>query len=138
MQELPALTARYGMETLFVPVPLTKEKRRLRGYNQAQELGEVVVEYLRQVGVAAELSVDILEATGARKQQKNLGMSERRENAEQAYRLRKRKVCAGKVVVLIDDILTTGATGSACARLLNNAKASCVVLLTIAALPERR
>ncbi len=137
-QELPAIEARFGTDILWIPVPLTKDKQRRRGYNQAQELGEVVMDRLRAKGRACELSLDVLEKRRESEQQKHLGISARQENADRAYHLRKRKICEGKVVVLIDDVLTTGATGNACARLFYKAGASCVLLLTIAALPERR
>ncbi len=138
IKELPALTARYGEDWLFIPVPLTKEKLRMRGYNQAQELAEVVMDCLQANGVQASISTDVLEKMRDSRQQKHLSSAKRKENAEGAYHLHKRKLCAGKGIILIDDIMTTGATGSACARLFKNAGAKCVVLLTIAALPERR
>ncbi|MBQ7923829.1 MAG: ComF family protein [Clostridia bacterium] len=127
-----------GEELLIVPVPLTDDKRKERGYNQAEELADTVANNLRGQGVSVCLDFGVLEKKREARQQKHLGITARKENASGAYHLHKRKACVGKTVLLIDDILTTGATGSACARLLLNAGAKGVVLLTIASLPERK
>ncbi len=138
LREFPAIAARFSGEVLLLPVPLTVEKRRERGYNQAQELAEVAAEYLCERRILATLDLNVLERKGEDVQQKHLDSAARKQNADNAYRLQNRKVCKGKIIVLIDDILTTGATGSACAQRLIKAGASCVILLTIAALPEKK
>ena len=125
-------------EILVIPVPLTKEKERERGYNQARELAEVVIDCLHARKISARLETDAVQKLRETKQQKHLTAVERMENAIGAYHLHKRKIFEGKSVLLVDDILTTGATGSACARLIKKAGAKSVYLLTIASLPERK
>ncbi|MBE5745013.1 MAG: ComF family protein [Clostridiales bacterium] len=125
-------------EILIVPVPLSKEKRRERGYNQAEEIAEALFDCLRAQGVNASLDADVLYKKRDAEQQKHLGVTKRRENAVGAYHLHKRKLCQGKTVLLVDDILTTGATGSACAKPIATAGAKTVILLTVASLPERK
>ncbi len=137
VKAFPQIAARYQGELLCVPVPLTKKRWQARGYNQAQELAEVVVARLALQGIAVTLNNAVLEKVRDGESQKDLSAAERLKNAVKSYRLRNRKAVAGKIVLLVDDVATTGATGSACARLLKRAGAACVVLLTVAALPER-
>jgi predicted amidophosphoribosyltransferase len=62
----------------------------------------------------------------------------RMENVAGAYHVHQRKECRGRTIVLVDDIMTTGATGSECASRLQSADAAAVVLLVSAALPEQK
>ncbi len=123
---------------LIVPVPLTEKRRRERGYNQAELLSESVQSRLTEKGVCAAVDTELLVKTRETALQKEKGAKERADNAEGAYRVHKRKMCEGKSILLVDDILTTGATGSACARVLLGAHAKEVVFLTVAAMPERK
>ncbi len=116
---------------LIVAVPLTEERELERGYNQAEELSKIVGERLN-VTFDRETLVKTRE-TGA---QKKLSGTERQENVKGAYHVRKRKAVNGKTVVLIDDIMTTGSTGSECARVLKNAGAKEVIFLTAVSLKE--
>ncbi len=125
-------------DALIVPVPLTDDKRRERGYNQAEVLSSCVRDCLLKEGVLASLDFSILEKKRDESQQKDLTVKQRSKNATGAYHLHKRKVCQGKTILLVDDILTTGATGSACAKLLVNAHAEGVILLTVASLAEQK
>lgn len=123
---------------LLLPVPLTQEKRRERGYNQAEELAEAVCARLIENGYAAEMDVSVLEKRRDTPQQKHLGFSARAENVSGAYHVHKRKACQGKTIVLVDDVMTTGATGSECAKLLLSAGAKAVWFLTATSLPESK
>ena len=62
----------------------------------------------------------------------------RRENVAGAYHVHKRTVCRDRRILLIDDIITTGATTSECADRLFGAGAKEVYVLAIGALPERK
>ncbi len=118
-------------EFLVVSVPSTQEKYRERGYNQAEELAKTVAENL---GLFCDK--DVLLKTRETAKQKEMSGKERRENVEGAYRVHKRKAVRDRRVLLIDDIMTTGATGNECARILKNAGASEVVFLTAVSLRE--
>ena len=124
-------------DLLIIPVPLTDEKRRARGYNQAETLAFCFADALKGAGITATLDYDVLQKTRDNDQQKHLSIAERFQNADGTYHLHKRKICKGKTVILVDDILTTGATGSACAKLLLNAHVDGVILLTVASLVEQ-
>ena len=123
---------------LIIPVPLTIERERERGYNQAEELAYVVRDCLQKQGFSAEVGEQVLIKTRETSLQKELGIEKRLENAQGAYRVHKRTVCRDKIILLVDDIMTTGATGSECARVLKNAGASAVYFLTCASLTENR
>lgn len=124
-------------DVLLVPVPLTKSRLELRGYNQAEELAFAVYEHLKTLDYKAELCLTALEKRKDSEGQKYLGVLERAQNALGSYHLHERKIFRDKRVVVVDDILTTGATGSECARLLYGAGAKAVYLLTASALAEQ-
>ena len=125
-------------EILLVPVPLTESRKKERGYNQSERLAEAVEQCLKEAGVDAYLDTELLEKHRETALQKQKTRRERAENVHGAYHVKKRKACRDKTILLIDDILTTGATGSECARLLLSAGASKVIFLVAAALPEQK
>ncbi len=128
-----------GTEALLIlPVPAHAAKVSERGYNQAADLAEIVCERLQRFGVAAEYDPEVLQKRKDTKMQKHLGFVNRAENVSGAYHVHKRAVCRDKTVVLIDDIMTTGATGSEIAERLLGAGAKKVFLLVAAALPEQK
>lgn len=141
-QMADAFIKAYGLEhaesLLIVAIPLTKERLQERGYNQAERLAESVEARLNEKGIEAELDSDVLQKRRETKLQKQSSRKERAENVQGAYHVHKRKVCKGKTVLLIDDIMTTGATGSECAKLLLSAGAKEVIFLTAASLPEQK
>lgn len=123
---------------LIVPVPMTQTRERERGYNQARLLAENIYRRLRALGVDAELDLDVLQKKKETGMQKHMTKKERVENVKGAYHVHKRKICRERTVLLIDDIMTTGATASECAQKLFGAGAREVFLLAAAALPERK
>ena len=127
-----------GEPLLILPIPLTDERRIVRGYNQAEELAKVIAEKLNEGGMYATNDFETLIKRRETSAQKHLSRKDRAENITGAYHLHKRKFCQGKTIVLVDDILTTGATGSECAKLLLNAGAKAVYLLTVASAPENK
>lgn len=122
----------FGAEDLFVPVPLSANRLRERGYNQSEELCKTLS---RLTGAPWE---KVLRKTRETAPQKTLTGSDRKRNVSGAFRVVGRKLCAGRRIFLTDDVMTTGATGSECARVLRNAGAKEVIFLTAAALPERK
>lgn len=134
---IESFTEEGGEELMLIPIPLTEARLRARGYNQALLLAERVCKRLTEQGYHAKVYEDVLQKTRDTDQQKQMGFVSRMENAAGAYHVHDRKVCRGRTIVLVDDILTTGATGSECASRLQSADAAKVVLLVAAALPER-
>ena len=111
---------------LVVPVPLHPARQRERGFNQALLLAELV---------SARISVPIravLERVRYTTTQTAFDRTERMENLHNAFRLRKKADVRHLRVLLIDDVLTTGATLSECARILRKAGALSIHAATAA------
>ncbi len=117
-----------GKYDLLSWVPLHRRRERMRGYDQSHLLAE---EAGSRLGMPA---VRLLEKHRATKQQSRLARPEqRRANISGAYRLHgSAELLRGKRVLLIDDILTTGATLSECSRVLRSAGAAEVLCATLA------
>lgn len=127
-----------GETLLLIPVPLTKSKKKKRGYNQAEELAKSICKRLQEYGVQVELRTDVLERLRDGEEQKHMGFADRHTAVAAVYHVHKRKECRDRTVLLIDDIMTTGATGSVCAERLYGANAKEVLFLTPTALPEQK
>lgn len=127
------------VETLLVPVPLFRARRRERGFNQAALLMEAARGELRRRYPKLRLrgAAELLERTRATESQFALNPAQRRRNLRGAFVVSRPEVAAGRDVVLIDDIYTTGATARACALALRQAGARTICVATIArAQPE--
>ena len=124
-------------KVIILPVPMTEKRIKRRGYNQALDLAEVVHEELLRLGYDAELYADALIKRREAPPQKRLSMRERRANMQGVYRLQRRSILKDRTVIIVDDIMTTGATGDVCAKLCKNAGAKRVYFLTSAAAPEQ-
>jgi ComF family protein len=114
---------------LIVPVPLHYLRLIRRGFNQSVWLAAGLS---RASGV--KLSVDALKRIKASPIQGGLSADGRRRNVQGAFRTRKNRTALVKdrKVLLVDDVLTTGATAEACARALKRSGAACVDVLTLA------
>jgi ComF family protein len=126
--------ARAGRELLaeadvLVPVPLHWKRGWSRRYNQSGALARVIG---RQTGV--KLSSEALRRVRPTQQQIGLSRKERASNVQGAFKVAadRQSLIHGRRVVLIDDVLTSGATVDACARALLRAKAASVDVLVFA------
>lgn len=114
---------------VVVPVPLTRWRLLSRRFNQAAILAQ---ELSRQTGLATEPL--LLQRTRFTKTQVGLTHDQRRRNVAGAFgvpRARRQRL-VGRNVLLIDDVITTGATAEACARALKRAGAARVDVLVLA------
>jgi ComF family protein len=113
----------------IIPVPLHWTRQWRRRYNQAAELA-------KRVGGFSGVAVGhrLLKRRKATKSQGGLGMAARQRNVAHAFQVppKSKAQLAGKTVVLIDDVFTTGATARACSQVLLRAGAAEVRVLTIA------
>ncbi len=112
---------------VLVPVPLHPRRLRQRGFNQSALLAAAL-------GRAAErpACADALARRRETAPQSGLTAIERRRNVRDAFAVRRRARLAGRVVTLVDDVTTTGATALACAHALSSGGALEVRLLTVA------
>ncbi len=113
---------------LILPVPLHKQKLRKRGYNQADS-------FARGLARAMEIpwSSKVLMRVMHTETQTKKSRFERWQNVEQVFRVRDAQLVNTKRVLLVDDVMTTGATLEACALVLLEAGATEVSVATIAA-----
>lgn len=121
-------------EMLVVPVPLHRMRHAERGFNQARALAEQALRFLRKSHPEWKLRLapSTLMRLRATSSQAGLTQRERRLNVRGAFTVSEPAAVDGKHVLLIDDILTTGATARAAARALTRAGAESVWVATLA------
>jgi ComF family protein len=117
---------------LIVPMPLHWRKRLERGFNQSELLAKVLS---KRTGIPV---VNALRRRKSTPPQAGLTRAQRRLNVAGAFEADQRERIDGRHVLLIDDVLTTGATASACAAVLKRAGARRVTLLTLARADRRK
>jgi len=116
---------------VIVPMPLHWRKRWQRGFNQSELLAR---DLGRRTNIRVKNALRRVRFTVA---QAGLTNAKRRLNVSGAFRPRKKGALAGLRVLLIDDVMTTGATAASCARALKMAGAREVTLLTLARADRR-
>jgi ComF family protein len=116
---------------VVVPMPLHWRRQWQRGFNQAELLARRTA---RSYGIPVSNAVRRIRSTAA---QAGLSNAQRRENVAGAFQLRNRRAIEGRRVLLIDDVMTTGATASACALALKRGGAAAVTLLALARVDRR-
>jgi len=112
-------------------MPLHWRRRWKRGFNQSEILARLVAKDRRLP------MIDAVRRVRATAVQAGLTNSNRRKNVAGAFRVSRKSRIAGKHVLLIDDVMTTGSTGAACASVLKRAGARSVTLLTLARVDRR-
>ena len=112
---------------LLVPVPLHPRRRRERGFNQS-ELIALSLSRCWNIPVASHA----LRRVRYTRSQASLAATERASNLHDAFSSSRNNVVTGKSIILVDDVMTTGATARACAAVLHSMKAATVSVLTLA------
>ncbi len=112
---------------LIVPVPLHRSRLRQRGFNQAVLLGRVLSRRL-----SLPMLPDALVRTRQTEPQIELSAAERRVNVKGAFSVKRPDHVAGKRILLLDDVMTTGSTMDECAKELKKAGAEVVIATAIA------
>lgn len=110
----------------LVPVPLHRARLRHRGFNQSRMLADHAA---NRLSVPVE---DLLVRSRRTEAQARLGAQDRVQNVKDAFVVIAGPGIAGRSLILIDDVITTGATLSACADALRHAGASSVSAVTVA------
>jgi ComF family protein len=116
---------------VVVPMPLHWRREWQRGFNQSELLARAMA---RRCGISM---VNAVRRTRSTATQAGLSNAKRRENVAGVFRVKKAHAIVGRRVVLIDDVMTTGATAGACALALKRAGAKSVALLALARVDRR-
>ena len=117
----------------IVPVPLHASRQAQRGFNQAEMIVHAALKRLRRAGQENrfELSPRTLLRLRDTGSQIGLNRHRRRQNLRGAFAVKDPAAIAGRNVILVDDVYTTGATASECARVLRRAGAARVWVVTV-------
>ncbi len=119
--------AESGIESL-IPVPLHRDRRRERGFNQSELIARLIARRFRLLLDSHSL----IRIKSTERHRAGLDAMDRRRSVERAFKVVRPRMIEGTAVLLIDDVLTTGSTSDATARALKEAGAARVSVLTLA------
>lgn len=125
--QLLASNAGFNTIDLVIPVPMYEPKRRKRGYNQSEYLANGIAEMLH-----SRVETNCLRKIRATDSQTNHKGNERWENVKNSFIVDDKEKLTGKHILLVDDVLTTGATMDACAEALLTIPGIQISLFTLA------
>jgi predicted amidophosphoribosyltransferase len=143
----PLLAGFESQPVLVVPVPLHASKFRERGFNQSELIARIAIRELGRHAAASatngkgsfpqaapklELLTTALLRRRATESQVGMTRDQRRENIRGAFAVAGKEQVADREVLLVDDVMTTGATVSECSRMLLGAGAKAVFVATVA------
>ncbi len=120
-------TSRFNKVDLIIPVPLHWKKQKKRGYNQSEFIASGIAE-----SMGKPIDTNTLYRAVETETQTRKSRYERWENVENIFRLKSVDIITGKHILLIDDVITTGATLESCAITLLNEKDTKVSIATLA------
>lgn len=101
---------------IIIPIPLTRKREWNRGYNQSEEIAKGISRYTK-----IPIVTNAVKRTRFAQSQTRLKSEQRKQNVENAFKLLKPSLIKGKHILLVDDIITTGATVYSCAKELQKA-----------------
>lgn len=112
---------------IIIPVPIHKKRKSLRGYNQSELIAKKLSDRFKM-----PMYIDVLKKQINTIPQSSLGKKARKSNAQNVYKVDNMQKIKNKNVVIVDDIYTTGATANECIKVLKDAGAYRVGIITIA------
>jgi ComF family protein len=124
--ELKTIEAYQNIDVV-IPVPLHKNKLKKRGFNQVAKFGQQIAEALK-----ADYIDDVLVKITNTKSQTNKNRFSRWMNTDELFALKNMETIDNKHILLVDDLITTGATLEACISVLNQAKNIKISIATMA------
>ncbi|NMA01452.1 MAG: ComF family protein [Clostridia bacterium] len=126
LAEIMIATLKNKEVDLVLPVPLHKDRLRTRGFNQASLLGQEVA---RITGLP--FNDQLLERVIATSHQSGLSQRRRASNVRNAFQVNNSDIIAGKRILLVDDLMTSGATLLECSKVLYGKGAKTVTGVTL-------
>lgn len=120
-------SAYFNSVNVIIPVPLYSDKQKKRGYNQSHYFAKGLAESFK-----SDTDFDSLVRVMANESQTKKSRYERWRNVETVFELRDVKKLEGKHLLLVDDVVTTGATLEACSQVLQQIKNVKISIATIA------
>jgi len=124
--EIVAKNKEFSTVDFIVPVPIHAKKKKIRGYNQVTKFGECLSVHLK-----VPLNEDVLIRQSATKTQTLKSRFERFNDLESKFLARNASVFIEKHILIIDDVITTGATLEACAQELLKTPGIKISILTM-------
>ncbi len=112
----------------IVPIPLHRSKYRERGYNQSEYIARGIAKILS----IRDIEVSAVKRVRATQSQTHLNIDERKSNVEDAFRVMMPWKLKGKHILLVDDVITTGATIGECASVIRESGAASVAVASAA------
>ncbi|MDO4820107.1 MAG: phosphoribosyltransferase family protein [Prevotella sp.] len=100
----------------IIPVPLSRKRLRKRGYNQSEDLAEGLSSVTH-----LPILTDVVRRVTFHESQTHLSHFQRQENLKDAFQLRHPEKIVGKHILVVDDVITSGATVCACASVMEKA-----------------
>jgi competence protein ComFC len=99
----------------IIPVPCSESTLKTRGYNQSELLANEISKKTNK-----EILTNILIKHKDTKAQKELSFNERKKNLKDAFKIKNKKIIKDKIILLVDDVMTTCATANLCSDLLKH------------------
>ena len=129
-QETYAKLDRYNKlyrDTLLMPIPLSSKRKRQRGFNQSEELVNHIMQFL-----SFSRAKNLIKIHDTKSQSQTMSHAERKKNIKGAFAVEDGEEISGRVIVLVDDVVTTGATVAEAVRVLKKQGAAKVFVFAIA------
>ncbi|MCB0745592.1 MAG: ComF family protein [Ignavibacteriae bacterium] len=118
---------KFWQADLIMAIPLHKLRKAERGFNQADIIAKAIGKEVK-----IKFSKNIIQRIRFTQTQTKLNLVERKENMNGAFKIRKAKLVKDKNIILVDDVITTGATVSECAKILLENGAKNIYALSVA------
>lgn len=126
----PLLVDLFGKhEAVILPVPLHYTKFRFRGFNQAFKLAQGFQEQWSEIPIC---KIDDVVRTKNTSSQTGFSLEKRLKNMENAFKVKNQQAIKSRLIIIIDDVFTTGATTFELAQALQKEGSGPVVILTVA------
>ena len=112
---------------IIIPVPISKQRKKERGYNQSLLLAKEISKiYNKRINTSCLYKIKNI------KEQSKLNKEERAINIQGVYKLKNKQILTNRRILIIDDIYTTGSTVRECSQMIKEAKPEKIGVLTIA------